>query len=69
MFVKNNKFYLVNYLFGFCFMKSRIGSGILSASGDNGFAGGAGRRISMNVFSRHDDQTFFAHGTFILAFT
>lgn len=46
-------------------MKNRTGSGILSASGGNGFGGGAGGRISVNVFSRHDDQTFFAHGIFI----
>ncbi|KAM0014674.1 hypothetical protein Hdeb2414_s0034g00726471 [Helianthus debilis subsp. tardiflorus] len=47
-------------------MKNRTGSGILSASGGNGFAGGAGGRISVNVFSRHDDQTIVAHGTSIL---
>ncbi|KAL7602506.1 hypothetical protein Lser_V15G25631 [Lactuca serriola] len=49
---------------GSIFVKSRkmTGSGILSASGGNGFGGGAGGRISVNVFSRHDDQTFFAHG-------
>ncbi|KAM0066302.1 hypothetical protein Hdeb2414_s0002g00047121 [Helianthus debilis subsp. tardiflorus] len=46
--------------------KNRTGSGILSASGGNGFAGGAGGRISVNVFSRHDDQTIVAHGTSIL---
>lgn len=38
------------------------GGGILSASGGDGFAGGAGGRISVNVFSRRDDQTFYAHG-------
>ncbi|KAB2077020.1 hypothetical protein ES319_A06G075800v1 [Gossypium barbadense] len=38
------------------------GSGWLSASGGNGFAGGGGGRISINVFSRHDDTEFFIHG-------
>lgn len=47
-------------------MKNRTGSGVLSASGGNGFAGGAGGRISVDVFSRHDDQSIFAHGTFVL---
>nr|GEY31196.1 signal peptide peptidase-like 2 [Tanacetum cinerariifolium] len=42
-------------------------SGILSASGGNGFAGFAGGRISVNVFSRCDDQTFFAHVFFVLS--
>lgn len=43
-------------------MKSRTGSGRLSTIGGNGFAGGGGGRISINVFSRHDNTEFFAHG-------
>lgn len=39
-----------------------IGSSILSARGGNGFAGGGGGRISIDVFSRHDDIDFFVHG-------
>ncbi|EOY30581.1 Uncharacterized protein TCM_037740 isoform 2 [Theobroma cacao] len=38
------------------------GSGRISASGGNGFAGGGGGRISIDVFSRHDDTEFFIHG-------
>ncbi|KAL0552874.1 hypothetical protein IC582_012002 [Cucumis melo] len=38
------------------------GSGRLSTVGGNGFAGGGGGRISINVFSRHDNTEFFAHG-------
>ncbi|XP_015899506.2 uncharacterized protein LOC107432822 [Ziziphus jujuba] len=38
------------------------GSGMISAAGGNGFAGGGGGRISINVFSRHDDTQFFIHG-------
>ncbi|GAV62168.1 hypothetical protein CFOL_v3_05692 [Cephalotus follicularis] len=38
------------------------GSGVISASGGNGFAGGGGGRISIDVFSRHDDTHFFVHG-------
>lgn len=47
-------------------MKSRTGSGRLSTIGGNGFAGGGGGRISLNVFSRHDNTEFFAHGEVIL---
>lgn len=43
-------------------MKDRTGSGRISASGGNGFAGGGGGRISIDVFSRHDDTEFFIHG-------
>ncbi|KAK8553297.1 hypothetical protein V6N13_062106 [Hibiscus sabdariffa] len=39
-----------------------IGSGWLSATGGNGFAGGGGGRISIDVFSRHDDTDFLIHG-------
>ncbi|KAE8705874.1 putative zinc protease PqqL-like [Hibiscus syriacus] len=38
------------------------GSGWLSATGGNGFAGGGGGRISIDVFSRHDDTDFLIHG-------
>ncbi|GLU09988.1 hypothetical protein SLE2022_268200 [Rubroshorea leprosula] len=38
------------------------GSGLISARGGNGFAGGGGGRISIDVFSRHDDTKFFVHG-------
>lgn len=43
-------------------MKSRTGSGRISAAGGNGFAGGGGGRVSINVFSRHDDAQFLIHG-------
>ncbi|KAM7257442.1 hypothetical protein ACFE04_013183 [Oxalis oulophora] len=38
------------------------GSGKVSATGGDGFAGGGGGRISINVFSRHDDSQFLVHG-------
>ncbi|KAK9266622.1 hypothetical protein L1049_003574 [Liquidambar formosana] len=38
------------------------GNGRISASGGDGFAGGGGGRVSINVFSRHDDSEFFVHG-------
>ncbi|KAL6555040.1 hypothetical protein OROGR_006298 [Orobanche gracilis] len=38
------------------------GSGKVCASGGSGFAGGGGGRVSVNVFSRHDDPVFFVHG-------
>ncbi|KAK6147787.1 hypothetical protein DH2020_018699 [Rehmannia glutinosa] len=41
---------------------SRTGSGKICASGGTGFAGGGGGRVSVNVFSRHDDPIFFVHG-------
>ncbi|XP_071713912.1 uncharacterized protein [Rutidosis leptorrhynchoides] len=49
---------------GSIFLRSQkmTGGGIISASGGNGFAGGAGGRIAVNVFSRRDDQTFYTHG-------
>ncbi|EEF48140.1 conserved hypothetical protein [Ricinus communis] len=40
----------------------KTGNGKLSASGGNGFAGGGGGRVAINVFSRHDDTEFFVHG-------
>ncbi|KAH7834094.1 hypothetical protein Vadar_012689 [Vaccinium darrowii] len=39
-----------------------IGSGRISACGGNGFAGGGGGRISVDIFSRHDDPKVFVHG-------
>ncbi|KAF8388896.1 hypothetical protein HHK36_025577 [Tetracentron sinense] len=38
------------------------GSGRISASGGNGLAGGGGGRVSVDVFSRHDDPKVLAHG-------
>ncbi|CAN0899997.1 hypothetical protein LINGRAHAP2_LOCUS20590, partial [Linum grandiflorum] len=38
-----------------------VGDGTLRASGGNGFAGGGGGRVSVNVFSRHDDISIFVH--------
>ncbi|KAI5383166.1 uncharacterized protein LOC127108398 [Lathyrus oleraceus] len=38
------------------------GGGIISAIGGSGFAGGGGGRISIHVFSRHDNTNFFSHG-------
>lgn len=43
-------------------MKSRTGNGKISASGGNGFAGGGGGRVSIDVFSRHDETEVFVHG-------
>ncbi|XP_059318529.1 uncharacterized protein LOC132068810 isoform X2 [Lycium ferocissimum] len=42
--------------------KKMTGGGKISASGGNGFAGGGGGRVSVEVFSRHDDSEFFVHG-------
>ncbi|KAJ4951975.1 hypothetical protein NE237_028807 [Protea cynaroides] len=39
-----------------------IGYGWISASGGDGWGGGGGGRISIDVYSRHDDQTILAHG-------
>ncbi|XP_057750325.1 uncharacterized protein LOC130968867 [Arachis stenosperma] len=38
------------------------GTGTISATGGGGFAGGGGGRVSINVFSRHDNTKFFIHG-------
>jgi hypothetical protein len=43
-------------------VKNRTGSGRISATGGNGFAGGGGGRVSIHVFSRHDDTQIFVHG-------
>lgn len=45
-----------------CCVKSRTGSGKVSASGGNGFGGGGGGRVSVDVFSRHDEPIFLVHG-------
>ncbi|KAL5771093.1 hypothetical protein ACOSP7_015247 [Xanthoceras sorbifolium] len=49
---------------GSIFLKAHrmTGNGRISASGGNGFAGGGGGRVSINVFSRHDDTDFLVHG-------
>lgn len=38
------------------------GSGNISACGGSGFAGGGGGRVSVDIFSRHDDPKIFVHG-------
>ena len=43
-------------------MKNRIGDGKISACGGNGYGGGGGGRIAVDVFSRHDDPRIFVHG-------
>ena len=43
-------------------LKSRIGSGRISACGGNGFGGGGGGRVSVDIFSRHDEPKIFVHG-------
>lgn len=43
-------------------VENRTGSGRISAAGGDGFAGGGGGRVSINVFSRHDHTQFFVHG-------
>ncbi|KAL3500639.1 hypothetical protein ACH5RR_039732, partial [Cinchona calisaya] len=39
-----------------------IGSGYVSTCGGNGFAGGGGGRVAVDVFSHHEDPEIFAHG-------
>lgn len=43
-------------------MKCRIGTGSISACGGNGFAGGGGGRVSVNIFSRHDEPEISVNG-------
>ncbi|XP_021690687.2 uncharacterized protein LOC110672263 isoform X2 [Hevea brasiliensis] len=38
------------------------GSGRISACGGSGFAGGGGGRVSVDIFSRHDEPQIFVHG-------
>ncbi|XP_057477166.1 uncharacterized protein LOC130764890 isoform X1 [Actinidia eriantha] len=49
---------------GSIFIKAQkmIGSGRISACGGNGFGGGGGGRVSVDIFSRHDDPKIFVHG-------
>ncbi|RDX91133.1 hypothetical protein CR513_26927, partial [Mucuna pruriens] len=49
---------------GSIFVKAHrmTGTGTISATGGGGFAGGGGGRVSINVFSRHDNTKFFIHG-------
>lgn len=42
--------------------KCRTGGGRISACGGNGYAGGGGGRVSVDVFSRHDDPKISVHG-------
>ncbi|KAL0015634.1 hypothetical protein SO802_002703 [Lithocarpus litseifolius] len=49
---------------GSIFVKAQrmTGSGRISATGGNGFAGGGGGRVSIHVFSRHDDTQIVIYG-------
>ncbi|KAF6164272.1 hypothetical protein GIB67_010242 [Kingdonia uniflora] len=38
------------------------GTGKISASGGDGFAGGGGGRVSIDIYSRHDDPKILVHG-------
>ncbi|XVF89135.1 hypothetical protein PTKIN_Ptkin19aG0106100 [Pterospermum kingtungense] len=38
------------------------GGGRISACGGNGFAGGGGGRVSVDIFSRHDEPKIYVHG-------
>ncbi|KAJ6361570.1 hypothetical protein OIU77_031245 [Salix suchowensis] len=46
----------------YLYLKSRTGGGSISACGGNGFAGGGGGRVSVDIYSRHDDPQIFVHG-------
>ncbi|KAK6161920.1 hypothetical protein DH2020_001761 [Rehmannia glutinosa] len=39
-----------------------IGTGRISACGGSGFAGGGGGRVSVDIFSRHDEPVIAVHG-------
>uniref|UniRef100_A0A7N0V003 DUF8003 domain-containing protein n=1 Tax=Kalanchoe fedtschenkoi TaxID=63787 RepID=A0A7N0V003_KALFE len=39
-----------------------IGTGRFSACGGDGFAGGGGGRVAVDIFSRHDEPRLFVHG-------
>ena len=46
-----------------CFYhKCRTGIGKISACGGSGYGGGGGGRVSVDIFSRHDDPKIFVHG-------
>lgn len=40
----------------------RTGKGSLSTSGGDGFAGGGGGRLSIDVYGRHDSLKIYCHG-------
>lgn len=40
----------------------RIGTGTITACGGDGFGGGGGGRVSVDVFSRHEDPKIKVHG-------
>lgn len=42
--------------------KCRTGIGRISACGGDGFAGGGGGRVSVDIFSRHDEPEIFVYG-------
>lgn len=46
----------------FFLTKCRTGNGRISACGGDGFAGGGGGRVSVDIFSRHDEPEIFAYG-------
>ena len=52
----------ISKVFAKFLVERRTGSGRISVAGGNGFAGGGGGRVSINVFSRHDVLQFFTHG-------
>lgn len=47
---------------GVLLLISRSGDGMVSACGGNGFGGGGGGRVSIDVFSWHDEPKSFSHG-------
>lgn len=46
----------------FCCLECRTGMGRISACGGDGYGGGGGGRVSVDIFSRHDDPKIFVHG-------
>lgn len=46
-------------------VKSRTGSGRISACGGDGFGGGGGGRVSVDIFSRHDEPKIAVHGMWL----
>ncbi|KAL4332007.1 hypothetical protein GQ457_07G044890 [Hibiscus cannabinus] len=44
------------------YKNSRTGSGRISACGGNGFGGGGGGRVSVDIFSRHDEPKIYVYG-------
>jgi hypothetical protein len=41
------------------------GIGKISACGGSGYGGGGGGRVSVDIFSRHDDPKIFVHGSIL----